>query len=93
MQDILLNSEFDLSFSEGDFLVGDSDLQNKTLLLGTNKGEWKENPDVGVGLQSWLLDDGTDKMFAEIRRQFTNDGLTVKAVNISNGKLNIDADY
>lgn len=94
MKDILLNKENDLEVINGDFVTGDSSGQNQKLLLLTDKGEWKQNPTVGVGVEGFLLDEDVDGLFREIRAQFTSDGMKVKAMNVlESGKLNIDANY
>lgn len=41
MNDILLTPQLDLAVAAGDFAQGDCLKQSQTLLLLTNKGEWK----------------------------------------------------
>ena len=55
--DILLDSNIDIMFADGDFVIGDSTMQNQYLILATHKGEWKENPYVGAGLEDMIGDD------------------------------------
>ena len=54
MNDILLTPQFDLAISAGDFTQGECLKQSQTLLLLTNKGEWKQNPAAGVGTGNYL---------------------------------------
>lgn len=94
MNDILLNTGYDASIANGDFVTGFSDQQNQNLLLISEKGAYKESPGVGVGLFSFLENDATANMLSEIRRQFTDDGMTInKLTYLGEGKLNIDASY
>ncbi|MBN8834561.1 MAG: hypothetical protein ABS68_00295 [Niastella sp. SCN 39-18] len=94
MTDFLLNDEYDLLFIAGDFAAGNSDVQHQVLLLLTDKGDWKEAPTVGVGIDLWLKDNDGDGLLGEIKKEFERDGLTVKNIEIgTNGKLNIDASY
>jgi hypothetical protein len=74
--------------------IADATYQNQSLLLLTQKGEWKEKPLVGVGLNNYLLDDGsTDELFREVASQFTADGMRVLSVALQDGKLYVDANY
>lgn len=95
MTDILTTQ--DLALREDpdtlDWVEGNSDLQHQHLLLITEKGEWKENPGVGVGAAKWLEHESSSDFTAEIRRQFSADGMQVNQVNYLNGKLTIDAPY
>lgn len=94
MKDILLDENSDLDIINGDFVAGNSDGQNQELLLATDKGEWKENPTVGVGLFGFLNDEGPQELFREIREQFTADGMTVKELRVlPDNKIGIDAKY
>jgi len=93
--DILLDDNFDLQTKGGDFVLGDASLQNQQLILLSHKGEWKQNPLVGVGISNYLLDDVTiHEMHQEIQKQFSIDGMIVNGVK---GKTwdstEIDASY
>ena len=100
---ILLNNEFDLDIlvrkdSEGKIVsglkIGDSVYQQQTLLLVANKGEIKHSPLVGVGLNNFLLDDSSnDELYQEIGSQFRRDGMTVRSISFTDGKLNIESEY
>jgi hypothetical protein len=50
MNDILLNSDFDMATAGGDFAVGESKAQNLALLLKANPGEFRQWPTMGIGL-------------------------------------------
>lgn len=93
MQDLLLDINMELDIKNGDFVTGESTEQNQKLLLLTNKGEWKQNPLVGIGVESFLKDDDAAGLLAEIKAQFEKDGMEVHNINFENGNLNIDATY
>jgi hypothetical protein len=93
MEDILLNTTHDLDIANGDLPIGESTLQNQDLLLMTNKGEWKENPTIAVGAAGFLKDEEEAGLMAEIKTQFEKDGMKVKQIEITEEKLNIDANY
>ena len=93
-RDILLNSDIDIMFADGDFVVGDSTMQNQYLILSTHKGEWKENPFIGAGVEDMLNDDGGEAYWKQkISEELECDGMDVKDVKINNGQIQINANY
>lgn len=96
MNDILLDmTTLDLAFENGDLVIGRSDEQHQELILIATKGDFKQHPEVGADVASFLNDDNVEEMLNEVRRQFTNDGMKVVSLNFdkSNGKLEYDASY
>lgn len=94
MDDILLDTEtLDLQIAAGDFVIGDATEQNQHLLLLANKGDYKQHPKAGVGINGFLLDEAPQDMMREIRSHFENDGMKVKKLVYADGKLIIDAPY
>lgn len=73
--------------------VGDILHQNQAVILSIRKGELKENPSVGVGLQDMLLEHDTDAIRREIRQQLELDGQKVAAVSVTSREITIDANY
>ncbi len=78
--DILLDENFDLQFVGGDLVHGESTRQHQRLLLLTAKGEVREFPTVGVGLNDWILDDEFGDLNGVIKRQFEADGMVLKKI-------------
>lgn len=48
MTDILLDQENDLRIENGDFVIGESTMQEVGLIITTHQGEWKEDPIIGA---------------------------------------------
>lgn len=92
MTDILL-LDFDLQNSNGDWAAGASDQQHQSLLLLTEKGEWRENPARGVGLNRWVLDEQPENLRAAIKRELEADGMAVLEVSGNVDDLVVDAYY
>ena len=80
MNDFLIDSTGDLIIQDGDLVIGESDDQQKEILLVSEKGSFKENPAVGVGLQDFLEADGAD-LLGEMRRQFIADGMVIDSAS------------
>ena len=96
MIDILLDKVTnDLIIENGDLKLGYSDEQHQKLLLLAEKGAYKENPLVGVGILKQLENENPSELLREIRNQFTSDGMTINSLSYDEftGKLLIDAFY
>jgi hypothetical protein len=94
MTDILLDSTLDLQIIDGDFVIGESTVQNQKLLIFSDKGTFKENPMRGVGTRRYLEDENTDALAREIRQEFSLDGMTVNKIVIKeDSTIEIDAFY
>ena len=93
--DILLDEDYDIQIADGDFVVGESTQQHQMLLLLSEAGEWKQNPTVGVGLRSYLLDDTTvSDLKSAIAKGFEADGQRITSLKITpDYKLTIKAEY
>lgn len=76
------------------FEIGDVTFQNQQTILIAEKGEIKEVPTIGVGLQSFLDDDNTSDLLREIRLNLAADGQKVAFCGFNEtGKLVIKAEY
>lgn len=92
--DFLLGADDDLQIKYGDFVLGDATEQHQKHLLLANKGEFRQSPVVGVGLENYLNDDAIDDLASVIKAQFELDGMDVEKVNVfDNGLTEIKAKY
>ncbi|GGG33438.1 oxidase [Hymenobacter glacieicola] len=93
--DVLLNADYDLEIRGGDFVIGESTEQHQALLLYTNKGEWRQAPEVGIGIVEMLLDDASGVGIAsEIQQQLELDGQQIMALRLSpQGALHLEGYY
>jgi hypothetical protein len=86
-----LHDDDDLRIANGDFVKGESTLQHQSLLTRFNKGELRQFPKTGVGIDNFLLDDEAGDVFPEIQKQFEADGMVIRDIDIEidnvNGKL------
>lgn len=74
--------------------VGDTLEQNKALIVIAHQGDFKFNPDLGVGIEDILLDSDFLAFRHRIREHLGKDGLRVDNLDFSQGKpLKIDASY
>lgn len=94
MKDILIDENNDLQLLAGDFEVGHSDNQQQKAILTTEKGEWKEHPEVGVGIAQMLADDLYTEVLIEIKKQLEYDGMQINNVALQEGgNLLVDGQY
>ncbi len=94
MIDIGLDENEDLEFKDGDFVAEESTYQHQRQLLLNNKGEFKQNPDICVGLDNYIDDEGAKNIIGAIVDEFTKDGMDVKDTtpnfdSISNSKVKV----
>ncbi|PQJ09491.1 hypothetical protein CJD36_019825 [Flavipsychrobacter stenotrophus] len=92
-KDILLDDDFDLLIVDGDFVIGDSTVQNEKLLLLLNEGEIKQYPDATVGAGRYKDDEGPSALLQKISEKFVGDGMKVNKVAVENGKIVTNAIY
>lgn len=93
MKDIVVDFANKKLFANGDIMTGESDDQNKYLLLMSEKGSFKEFPATGVGAATFLESEDASGLLREVRTQFQADGMTVNKVMIEGEQLKIDAKY
>ena len=94
MNDILLDTNGDLSLQNGDVVIGYSDNQHQEHILIANKGEYREFPELGVGIEQILDDDDYISVLIEAKKNLEYDGMKINNIKFEeNGKLTIDGYY
>jgi hypothetical protein len=96
VKDILVGSDGDLAFKDGDFLVAESDTQHVQHIIYANPGDYKQSPIVGVGIIKKLNSPtnliGGNTLKGEITLQLTLDGYKVRKVTVSSiANLKVEA--
>jgi len=75
-------------------VVGNTLEQNKAIILIAQQGEFKANPDLGVGLGDIVNSSDYLEYRHKIREHFTKDGLVVETLDLYENKtLKIIANY
>ncbi len=93
-QDYLLDANDDLQITGGDFVVGESTLQHQSLLVRCKKGELRQYPKTGVGMENFLLDETLADAYPEIQKQFEADGMKVRSIEVlTDASVKTDAYY
>ncbi|MPT33735.1 MAG: oxidase [Flavobacterium sp.] len=94
MTDIILDDKGDLSFKNGDIEIGYSDNQHQEHILLANKGEYREFPELGVGIVQMLDDDDYMSVLIEAKKNLEYDGMKISNIKFEeNGNLTIDGKY
>lgn len=93
--DIKLNSNYEPLVKKGDFVIEESTQQHQEFLLIANKGQFRQFPVTGVGINNFLLDESDpEELRLEIYKQFELDGMQVNEIDISDlSNIFIDATY
>lgn len=95
MRDLLLTEGFDLQIKDGDFVIGESTIQHQDLILIAQPGSFKQSPDVGVGIEGFLMDENYEGMSEKIRSEFIKDGQQCDPVkyDLVTGEITYNANY
>ncbi|WP_044203857.1 hypothetical protein [Flammeovirga sp. OC4] len=89
MKDFILNDDNTLKVTKGDFTVEDSLNQEEKLILIANKGDFREFPDLGVGLGSFV-DGELGDLYKVIIENMELDEKEIRALDIyENGQINL----
>lgn len=83
-QDILIDDSGDFQIVNGDFKIGNSDMQHAVLLIETYLGSWKQSPTKGVGIQLYSGSSGLDRALQRnITEQMKGDEFTDVSVLVN----------
>ena len=87
-KDILLDEDTgEVRIEGGDFVVGNCEGQNARLILLSERGSFRFNPEIGVGIRRIVNVKLTGAFVLSLRKdiisQFTSDSSTVKSLTIN----------
>lgn len=81
--DLIIN-ETDIVIQDGDFLIGESDNQNVFANLKARKGQFYENPLIGIGIDDFQNSSKTKREITkEIREGLLKDNYRAKNLDVS----------
>ena len=90
MKAISLNESYDLQAENGTLLLADTQEQNAALITNSEKGEWKEFPQMGAGLRQLVKSQSTEReIIRQVNVALQFDGINA-AITIKDGKLNVE---
>lgn len=94
MNDILLDTTGDLLIQNNDLVIGYSDNQQQEHILIANKGEFREFPEIGVGIAQMINDDDWISVLIEAKKNLEYDGMKMNNIKFDeNQNLIIDGYY
>lgn len=91
--DILQTPDGDISLEGDDITYTESTGHHKADLLLADKGHYKETPVAGVGAANFINETDPEEFYRTVRKELERDGMKVKKIRITNGELEIDANY
>lgn len=91
---IQITADGDLALSEdGELQIGNTLYQNQYMILKAQKGDFKEYPLLGVGIDEITNDEDIPEWKKRIRENFTYDELIISSLSIADNQTFIVADY
>lgn len=85
-KDILLDENNDLAIQGGDIFVGGSDQQHVSHIIHSAAGEFKEKPQLGLGVVGYLKTNTSEAKFKrDLRVQLNFDGYNKAKIDLRNG--------
>ena len=91
MNALILDRDNEPVIKDGTLAIGETREQNAQLIILAEKGEFKEHPQLGVGISQFLKSTGREKeLLRAIRVQLALDGIRPRTIDYNNGKLNIE---
>ena len=84
----------DLVIKDGDLVVVESTAQHQKDILLARKGHYRQRPDVGADIRSFLDDDSPGDLPGIVSAELEKDGMQISDVSLNaDFKLRIDASY
>ncbi len=93
MIDLALDDTEDLAITGGDFALTESTARHQEQLILNNKGDFKQNPSIGVGATTFIDDENTIELLRALSIEFIKDGMEVVSVRLERGVVYTDAFY
>jgi hypothetical protein len=94
MFDISLGDDEQPDIQAGDFVIAESTAQHQRQLILNNKGDFKQNPTIGVGAFDYFDDEHKQDLIRAISVEFSKDGMDVQSIKLGkDGVLQSDSFY
>ncbi|MCM1035530.1 MAG: hypothetical protein NC038_05480 [Paludibacter sp.] len=84
---------YDLLVEHGSMVIAETTPQNQAFLLVAHKGEYKEHPLVGIGIQDLVHDHDFNAWKSEIVAQLEADGQRITGLRLTEAGLTLQAKY
>lgn len=94
MMDIIIDDNEDVKIQTGDFVIDESTAQHQRQLILNNKGDFKQNPTIGVGAFEYFDDEHLRDLIRAVSIEFSRDGMDVQSIKLDEtGVLKSNAFY
>lgn len=91
---LLMDTDGDMKVSNGEMAIGNTTYQNQFVILKVQRGELKEFPMLGIGIDDIVNDHDIAGWKMKIKEHLAMDGISVSKVDIntSTGELTLVAE-
>ena len=93
MNGIISDTNGDLMVRNGTLVIGDVTYQNQATILKAHKGEIKEHPHIGVGIDDIANDHEFDRWKRLITEELEKDGQVISKLKITSTGIELEAKY
>ncbi len=92
MKDLLLDDDFIPQIEDGDFVCGDSTQQHVQCLVKANKGDFKEAPQIGFGIDNYINKSmaNLSKFERDLKVELESDGFEDPEISFEDNSLKIN---
>ena len=80
--DLALNTDGDLDIQDGDLVIGESDYIHVKHILESYPGDWKQYPELGIGIQKQINSPITRAFKRKAKIQLESDGYDINDIAI-----------
>ena len=84
---------YEIEVKNGTMSVGNTLFQNQAFILRGDKGDFVENPEIGVGLTTLINDHNPQELKREIILQLKKEGMKISKLNLNASGIDLEADY
>lgn len=84
-----VDGDYDLLIRDGDFVIGDSDMQHTRHIINAQPGHYKQWPRLGAGIHDDLMGTMAADVLRRVQMHLKADGYNPQKINSANKTLKV----